>query len=35
MAAALAIYEESESLQGFDRLRAGNDGQSSHVPIQT
>ncbi len=27
MAAALAINEESESLQGFDRLRARHDGQ--------
>ena len=35
MAAALAIHEESESLQSFDRLRAGHDGQFSHVPIQT
>ena len=35
MAAALAIHEKSESLQSLGGLRAGHDGQFSHVPIQT
>jgi hypothetical protein len=34
MAAALAVNEQSESFQSLHRLRAGNDGQFSHAPIQ-
>ena len=34
MAAALAVNEESESFQSLHRLRAGHDGQFSHVLVQ-
>jgi len=34
VAATLPVNEESEALQRFDRIRAGNDWQFSHAPIR-